>query len=130
MKLLGLALIMVSSSAFAAITGYDLKMDLSINGKHISSPRLIVNTGEMGTIIQKTDTEETFIQVVATESDVQNHKDIMMKFTVGYIGNNGERTIVSKPEILAKENEAALITVREKTETELSLSVVAKRKHL
>lgn len=130
MKLLGLALLMVGSSAFASTNGYDLKMDLSMNGKHVSSPRIIVKAGEKGTINQKTDTEESFIEVVATEGQVQNNKGIMMNFTVGYIGKNGERTIVSKPQILAKENEPALITVGEKDGTELSLSVVAKRKSL
>lgn len=130
MKLLGLALLMVGSSAFASTNGYDLKMDLSMNGKHVSSPRIIVKAGEKGTINQKTDTEESFIEVVATEGQVQNNKGIMMNFTVGYIGKNGERTIVSKPQILAKENEPAQITVGEKDGTELSLSVVAKRKSL
>lgn len=130
MKLLGLALILVGSSAFASTNGYDLKMDLSMNGKHVSSPRIILKAGEKGTINQKTDTEESFIEVVATEGQVQNNKGIMMNFTVGYIGKNGERTIVSKPQILAKENEPALITVGEKDGTELSLSVVAKRKSL
>lgn len=130
MKLLGLALILVGSSAFATTNGYDLKMDLSMNGKRVSSPRIIVKAGEKGTINQKTGTEESFIEVVATEGQVQNHKGIMMNFTVGYIGKNGERNIVSKPQILAKENEPALITVGEKDGTELSLSVVVKRKSL
>lgn len=130
MKLLGLALILVGSSAFAATDGYDLKMDLSMNGKHVASPRIIIKAGELGTIIQKTDSEETFIEVVATEGEVQNHKSIMMKFTIGYIGKNGERTIVSKPKILAKENSPSQITVDEKSGAELSFSVIAKRKSL
>lgn len=130
MKLLGLILVMISCSAFAATNGYDLKMDLSINGKHVSSPRVIVKAGEMATVNQKKDTQESFIEVIATEGKVQNNKGIMMNFTVGYIGKNGERIIVSKPQILAKENEPALITVGEKDGTELSLSVIAQRKSL
>lgn len=35
MKLLGIALLMVGSSTFASTNGYDLKMDLSMNGKQI-----------------------------------------------------------------------------------------------
>lgn len=130
MKLLGLALIMVSGSAFAATAGYDLKMDLSMNGKLISSPRMIVKAGEMATINQKTESEESFVEVVATEGEVQNNKGILMKFTVGYIGKNGERTVVAHPQILALENEKAQITVGEKKGTELSLSVIAKRKSM
>lgn len=130
MKLLGLALLMVGSSALAATNGYDLKMDLSMNGKHVASPRIIVKAGEMRTVNQKIDTEESFIEVVATEGQIQNNKGIMMSFTVGYIGKNGEKTVVSKPQILAKENEPALITVEKKNGTELSLSVLVKRKSL
>lgn len=129
--MLGIALLMFGPLAFASTNGYDLKMDLSMNGKHISSPRVIVKAGETATITQKTDTEESFIEVVATEGEVQNHKGIVMKFTVGTISKNGQRTIVSKPQILAMENEKAEIIVGEDGGKEqLSLSVVAKRKAL
>lgn len=130
MKLVALVLAFLCSPAFASTVSYDLKMELSINGKPVSSPRLIVKSGEMGSISQTADTEESFIEVIATEGQVQGHKGIMMNFTIGYIGKNSDRTIVSKPQILAKENEPALITVGEKDGTELSVSVVAKRKFL
>lgn len=42
MKLFAIVLAFVGSSAFASTNGYDLKMDLSLNGKHVSSPRVIV----------------------------------------------------------------------------------------
>lgn len=130
MKMLVMVLAFVGSSAFAATNGYDLKMDLSLNGKHISSPRVIVKAGETATVTQKTDTEESFIEVVATEGSIQNHKGILMNFVVGVIGKNGERTIKATPQVLAKENEPAQITVGEKNGEEVSLSVVAKRKAL
>ncbi|MFN7728293.1 MAG: hypothetical protein ACK5P7_03980 [Bdellovibrio sp.] len=130
MKLLGLALIMVGNSVFASTNGYDLKIDLSMNGKQVSTPRLILKAGEVGKINQSTDGEKSFIEVVATEGQVQKHKGILMNFTVGHISKNGERTIVSKPQILAKENEPASITISEKDGTEISLSVLAKRKSL
>ncbi len=130
MKMLVTVLAFVGSSAFAATNGYDLKMDLSLNGKHVSSPRVIVKAGETATVTQKTDTEESFIEVVATEGSIQNHEGILMNFVVGVIGKNGERTIKAKPQVLAKENEPALITVGEKNGEEVSLSVVANRKAL
>lgn len=37
----------IGSSAFASNNGYDLKMDLSMNGKHVSSPRIIVKAGKI-----------------------------------------------------------------------------------
>lgn len=130
MKWMALFFLMISSSAFASNHGYDLKMDLSMNGKHVSSPRMIVKAGEMGTIQQKSNNEETFIEVVATEGQVQNRKGILMNFTVGYIGQNGARKIVSQPQILSKENETAVVTVGGKDQTELTLSVVARRTSL
>lgn len=131
MKILGLALIMVSSSAFAATNGYELKMDLALNGKPVSSPRVLVKAGEAATINQKSETDETFIEVVATEGGIQNRKGIMMTFVIGTIGKNGERNIISKPRILAKENDPAQFIEGDESGTEkLSLSVVAKRKAL
>lgn len=132
MKLLGIALLVTTSSAFASSNAYDLKMDLSINGKHVSSPRVIVKEGEPATIAQKTGAEEQFIEVVATEGSVHSHKGILMKFTVGTIGKNGERIIVSKPQILAKEGESAKITESDTNtgKEHISLSVIAQRKTL
>ena len=129
MKKLGLLLLLAGSSALAA-KGYDLKMDLSLNGKHVSSPRLIVKAGETASISQKTDTEESFIEVVATEGSIQNHQSILMNFIVGVIDQNGQIVIKAKPQILANENEAAQITVGENNGDEISLSVVATRKSL
>lgn len=121
----------VGSTAFAGSPGYDLKMELSINGKHISSPRVITKDGVVATITQKTNTEESFIEVIASEGEVQGNKGIMMKFVIGVIGKDGERIIVSQPQILARENVKAEIKEGQNGDKEtLSLSVVAKRKVL
>ncbi|MBL7544088.1 MAG: hypothetical protein JNL11_09735 [Bdellovibrionaceae bacterium] len=130
MKLVAIVLAFISSSAFASTNSYDLKMDLSLNRRHVSSPRLIVKAGETAYINQKTDTEESFIEVVATEGSIQNHQGILMNFIVGVIDQNGQRVIKAKPQILASENEAAQITVGENNGDEISLSVVATRKSL
>ncbi len=126
MKILGLTFLLACSSAFASITSYDLKMDLSLNGKHVSSPRIIAKEGEIASIVQKSDDKETFIDVVTTKADTKNA--VLMKFTVGTIGKNGERTILARPQIIAKENETAKISQGETGGQELlSLSVTAKR---
>jgi len=129
MKLLGIALLAMSGSAFASSNAYDLKMDLSLDGKHVSSPRVVVKEGEPATVTQENGSKKQFIEVIATEGSIQNHKGILMKFTVGTIGENGERTIVAKPQVLAKEGEPAKITQSDtKSGVEhLSLSVVAKK---
>lgn len=128
MKLVSIIVYFICSSAFASKNSYDLKMDLSINGKHIASPRVFVKAGEMKTITQKTGNEESFIEVVATEGSIQDHKGILVNFAVGFISKNGERTIKAKPQLLAKENESTQITITENNGEVISLSVVAKRK--
>lgn len=131
MKLLIGIFLLNGSFALANTPSYDLSMNLSLNGKYASSPRLIVKEGEAGTIIQKTKTEHNFIEVVATEKIDQNHKGILMKFVVGTIDKNGQRKIIAKPQIVARENETAQITVStDNGPEELSLSVIAKRKEL
>lgn len=129
-KMLIVLSLLIGPSAFAA-NGYDLKMELLMNGKKVSSSRIIVREGEIGSITQETSTEKTFIEVVAKEGEVQNHKGIMMNFVVGYIDQDGKRTIVSRPQILTKENETAQITMGEENGKDtISLSVVAQRKSL
>lgn len=71
------------------------------------------------------------IEVIASEGEVQGNKGIMMKFVIGVIGKDGERIIVSQPQILARENVKAEIKEGQNGDKEtLSLSVVAKRKVL
>ncbi|MGZ3768544.1 MAG: hypothetical protein ACXVCP_02270 [Bdellovibrio sp.] len=128
-KILFALSLLIGSSAFAS-NGYVLKMELSMNGKKVSSPRIIVLEGEAGSVTQETPTEKTFIEVVAKEGAIQNHKGILINFVVGYIGQDGKRNIVSKPQILAKENETAQVSVGENGKETMSLSVVAQRKSL
>ncbi len=117
----------LSLPVYAADKAYDLKFDLSSNGEKLSSPRLIVKEGETGTVTQDAKSGQTFIEVVATES--KDHKNaVLMKFVVGTVSADGKRTTVSRPQILAMENEVATMSVAEKGSKEVvSLSVVAKR---
>lgn len=126
MKMLGLTFLFACSSVIASTTSYELKMDLSLNGKHVSSPRIIANEGEVATIVQESDDKETFIDVITTKADIKN--TVMMTFTVGTIGKNGERTILARPQVLARENEAASFSQGKTGGQEIiSLSVTAKR---
>jgi len=121
--------LLVSVSAFAT-HGYKLDMELSVDGKNVSSPRLMVLEGKKGSITQESSNEKTFIEVVAKEGWVENHKGIMLNFKVGYIGADGQKTIFANPQVLAKENEPAQITVENQNHEKLSLSVIATRKSL
>jgi C4-type Zn-finger protein len=127
-----LGLFLVTSSAFAGTNGYDLKFDLSLNGKHVSSPRMNVLEGAVASIEQKNSTDSSYIEVKATEVMVSNKKRIKMNFTVGVVDKFGQKTVISKQNVIAKENELVKITLNENEDNSkhLALSVIAKRKLL
>jgi type II secretory pathway component GspD/PulD (secretin) len=120
-----------SSSAFATSAGYEMKMDLSINGKLVSSPRVIALAGEKASVTQRLEKSKngTFIEVVATE-DQGEFKGILMKFVVGTIDRDGKKTILATPSIIATENEKAEVSVSDNGKQEYALSVIASRKSL
>ena len=127
-----LGLFLVASAAFAGTNGYDLKFDLSLNGKHVSSPRMNVLEGAVASIEQKNSTDSSYIEVKATEVMVSNKKRIKMNFTVGVVDKFGQKTVISKQNVIARENELVKITLNENEDNSkhLALSVVAKRKLL
>ncbi|WP_374076478.1 hypothetical protein [Bdellovibrio bacteriovorus] len=130
-KVLATVVFLFSTSTFASERGYDLKIEVSKNGKKISSPGILVKDGQNGSITEETQDGTTFIDVVATEGQIQNQKGILMKFVVGFIGKDGKRTITARPEVLAKENSPAQITVGGNNGKEsLSMSIVVQRKTL
>lgn len=127
MKQLILALgILLTTPSFAAVTNYDLKMDLSINGKKVASPRMIVKEGEKGSVSSKGDSEENFIDVIATKG---KGKSIMMDFKIGYVNKDGQRKIISEPKIIALQGEPAQIEISQGADKahNLSLSVTANK---
>jgi ribosomal protein S4 len=127
--LFSILLLFFSSSVFAANKVYDLKMDLLVNGKRVSSPRVYVKEGEIARVDEASPRSKSFIEVVASEGEIQNRKGILMNFTVGYFDKVGNKKIVSQPQVLAKENEIASIEVNNMNGKEkLKLSVLAQRK--
>lgn len=115
---------------------YDIKMDLSLNGKVISSPQIIAKDGEVASITSGTEDGEHFIEVTAIEESILGNKGIMMTFVMGKIEKDGQRIILSKPQLFAKENQKSEVVVEPIAEQVdggvgqemLSLSVIAKRK--
>lgn len=125
-----LLVVLASSPAFAAKNQYDLKMDLSMNGKVVASPRLLVVEGEKATVSQKSDDAENSIEVTASEGDLQGRKGILMDFVVSVVTKDGKRTVVSRPKILTLEGEKATLSTHQNDASpeEVSLSVVATRR--
>jgi hypothetical protein len=130
MKILAMVLFMAFGTAFASTNSYDVKMDLSINGKEHFSPKVIAEEGKVVTITQKNDKgEETFVDVITTKKDLKNNKDaVAIKFTSGTIDNKGDRHIQFNTKIITLENQLAKITQGSVDgKDELSLSITATR---
>ena len=110
-------------------TGFEFKMDLSLNGKHVGSPGIRVLENQMAEISQGTDAGGTyFVSVIAKEAAMQNQEGIMMSLEIGTIAKDGTRTIISKPQLFAKENTPASITTVKTDGTEtMTLTVIAKK---
>ena len=124
-----------TSSAFALShpgstqkRGYDIKMQLFVNNKKIASPRVQVLEGTPGGIEQKTKQGTLSIDLLATEGAIQGHQGILMNFIVSYVTNDGQKDVLSKPQILAQENSEAEISVAGSNSESFKLKVLAKRK--
>jgi hypothetical protein len=130
MKFLILCLLTMSGAAFASSQIYDLSMDLFLNGKHVSSPKMILKEANKASVSQVSKENGTFIDVVASEVSAEKNKGILMKFVIGKIDNKGQKIILSTPQIVANENEKAEITVKaNKAQPDtLTLTVTAIRK--
>lgn len=131
MRILAIELLMTFGTAFASTNSYEVKMDLSINGKQHFSPEIIADEGKVVTITQKNNDngEETFVDVITTKKDLKNNKDaVSIKFTAGMIDKKGERHIQFNTKIIALENQQAKITQGSVDgKDELSLSITATR---
>lgn len=113
----------ISTPAFA--TQFDIALKLKSNGREIYAPRVVVKDGEKAKITQKDAEGTTFWEIVARE---EKNAGILLAFTVGKIDRNGHKSLLSRPKILALENEPAEMTVGEDGQEVLTLSVLAKRK--
>ena len=127
MKLLTLSLFsLIASASLAANKGYELKMDLSLDGKHVSSPIVRTKAGETATVTQSLGDSQTFMDIIATEGEIQGHSGILLDVVIGNIEPNGSRKVLSRPKLLVKENEEASIEQRSETNA-MQLKVVAHR---
>ena len=129
MKFLLVAMIVSGTAAAATMKQYDLKINYALNGKPITGSHVIVKPGETATVINGRGGEETFMDVTAVEeSDFGT--GMKVKFVLGKI-ENGERKILSTPEIMTDENgKGTIISGEMETEDRMSLSVLAKEKAL
>ncbi|MGZ3746997.1 MAG: hypothetical protein ACXWRE_06510, partial [Pseudobdellovibrionaceae bacterium] len=78
--------LLMSTASLASEKAFELKMELSIKGKHVSSPRVIAKEGETTLITEEDEGKKTFIEVVATEDKIVRGKhSVLLKLVVGSI---------------------------------------------
>lgn len=109
------AVILSANVAFAAINtvqAFDMEMSLSIDGKAVTSPRIIAKEGEKETYLHEADGQKSLIEVVAKDAKTKDGTAaIEMEFTISQIAEDGTAKIISQPRILALPNSEAEITV-------------------
>ncbi len=117
--------ILFSAYALAAPNKYDINFDLALDGKHLVSAKVKATAGKKSTLVQENDSGKNIIDLVATEENGA----IFMNFTISQIGKNGEKKVLSKPSIVARENERAKIEMGQNNSDaeHMSLSVLAKK---
>lgn len=102
-------------STNAEVQGQSVKMTiaLSLNGKIVSKPQIITHLNSMASISQKSDSSarELLIEVLPSLQNANNQEAILMKFKVGH-KEHGQIKWFSSPQILAKNNQEAEITVQ------------------
>ena len=128
----GLGLVFISLTAGATTAGFDLKMDYSLNGKHVASPHMTTKSGQAAMVTQESKEKMTYLQVTPTDDKVVEGKHtIRMKFEVGTIAKDGTKTVLGRPEIIALENERAEISVSDEVGNEqVDIAVTAARTKL
>jgi hypothetical protein len=150
--------VLIPRSAHAKKASFDLKMDVSLDGKHVSSPRMIVREGEKAVIVQEdfvdadfadkeergvatasgdgsdsdlttVERESTFIEVTATERQINGFKTIWLKMAVGRVDANGDRKMISQSKVAAFENEQTVLKTGN-DDQKVDLTILAQRKTL
>ena len=108
---------------------YDLKIDYSVDGKHIDSPTVILSEGDPTTVTKETADGKFFLTIATVAHKAEpNKKVIALEMIIGKFEKDGKETILSKPKIIANEGETATISIGDaKTKKErISLTIVGK----
>lgn len=140
MKFLLCAGLLFAGSAFASPAApkmYNLDIKVEKEGKPLSVNRLSVIEGETARVSETNDTGGTFVEVIAKEQKKNKESDrgsVLVQLTVGGIDAKGKQTIYGTPQLIALENEPAMISTSDvkkgkakgAPKSDLSVSVTAR----
>ncbi len=120
-----IASLIFTSLVFAK--SYDLKLDLSLAGKSVGSPRLIVKENEKASFITEDGKQKMTIEVIAQDaSSKEVPNGIKLDFRINHIELANNKTIEIAPALIVKDNSPASITTNTDTGEEILLSVTSK----
>lgn len=130
MKIFLVALgLFVAAAAHATPNTYRIDSQLFIDGKLISSPKIITNAGESAELTQVGNNPNDKLSFKVVPEDFNNDKikdGILMKFNIEYI--YGSRSVKSSPQIIAKSGSEASISIgKMQNKEEVLLKVIATR---
>lgn len=116
--LLSFVLALLSSTVMAVT--YDISVKLSSNGKPITDGRFIINEDQEAVLSK----DENFIELVATP----NSRGVAMTIVSGVMTDEGDRTIVTKAELVVAKNKTTVVTLGKLTNPseKITLSVYPK----
>lgn len=126
MKSLFIALLLFSSSSFAAEKIYNIQVDWSLAGKKQQTGTILVAEGKTALMEEKNKDGSRYIEVTAKPGMMGNRTGILLDFVVGTIDKSGKKEAVIKPQILATESVPATATLVEKAGREVELNVMVK----
>lgn len=121
-------LALFSATALAKTQKFDLKVNLTVNGKKIASPKLIINEGQRGIISWQNegDKEAYFIDVIAKNDKDFGPDVIFLDLKLGH--GESKKEIETEPEMLVKNNMPGHLTIIDgQSKEEMQLEVTAKR---
>ena len=127
--LIVIAALIFGTTTLASETQFDLDMKFSVDGKVISSPRVITIEGEMATIAVESEDGGTHFEIIASDNQIDNEGNILLKMKVSRILEDGSRKVISTPTIITRAGEEASVSTIEGDSTS-TLKVIANRKSL
>jgi hypothetical protein len=119
---------LLSLQCFASTKAFDVKAEVSIDGKLVSRPHIVTKPNELASINQKLQGDkDILIEMTASDYHSKDPKNgIMMKFTVSRL-DEGKRTVLATPQIVALPGEEAMIEIGKAKAETVKVKVLATR---
>ena len=109
--LLCIFLFSTSSMAMIPKKTFKVSMDLVSNEKVISNPKMIIKEGRIATAISGPKTKRTYFEILANQKNPLNENEILLELRVGYINDNGTKSVIAKPKLTATSGKETLLTI-------------------